>query len=256
MKRAVISSFFIFVFCVSILSQKMTEPKLLGSLIAGEDPSEFLLHDVMERSEIYLKDNPEGQLIVRICGSDDFSTAFIKAAFNPLAASNYNVFIKRIIVPYEKIFIAKSSKCLGKENIVFTEHWFVPDKNTLEYDEILPVNDILYRAYYIDDYDLKSGKNKSKTTKEEQFAENITEFVAKLKNDPNGQGFIVHNSKNKAIKRNIEKVKARLEKENIGLQRVKIVIKVRMDIDKNAKLVPIKDEKKYFPDLELVTIKK
>jgi len=98
--------------------------------------------------------------------------------------------------------------------------------------------------------------NKSKTTKEEQFAENITEFVAKLKNDPNGQGFIVHNSKNKAIKRNIEKVKARLEKENIGLQRVKIVIKVRMDIDKNAKLVPIKDEKKYFPDLELVTIKK
>jgi len=88
MRKIALISITVLAFCVSVLPQKMTEPKLLGSLLAGEDPSEFLLHTVMETSQYYLQDNPDGKLIIRICSSDDFSTAFVKSVFSPLSASN------------------------------------------------------------------------------------------------------------------------------------------------------------------------
>jgi hypothetical protein len=240
MKKTVLILILLLAFGFSVFGQKMTGPKLLGSL---------------ERSQFYLKDNPEGKLIVRICGSDDFSTAFVKSAFNPLAASNYNRFTQLILVPYERIFIAKSSKCVREKNFIFTQHWFVPDKNTLEYDEILPVSDIFYKDFDVDDYDVERNKYTKTAAEEKQFAENIANFVAELKKDPKAEGFIRHNSRNQTMKRNIEKVKALLEKENVGLQRVKTLIKVRMEIDRKMKLAPVKDEKRYFPVLEIVTIK-
>ncbi len=256
MKNSFLVSGFILVFCLSVFSQKMTEPELLGSLTYGEDPSEFLLHTVMQRSHYYLEDNPDGKLIIRICSSEDFATAFVRSVFNPLSASNYNGFTRSIIVPYEKIYIAKASKCARKDKVVFTQHWFVPDKNTLETDEMFPVNDISYKAFSVNDYNYKSGKGKSKSEQNKDFKDHIREFVDELKTNPAAQGFIVHNSKNGIMKRNIEKVKSLLNQENISPQRVKIVVKIRLDIDKNEKLMPVRDEKKHFPNLEVLAIKK
>ncbi|MCA1624909.1 MAG: hypothetical protein LC768_11110 [Acidobacteria bacterium] len=239
-----------------VSAQKLTEPKLLGNWIAGEDPSEFLLHSVMEYSQTLLEKNPEGKLIVRICSADEFSTAFIKAPLNPLAASQYNQY--RLLVPYEKIFIANSSKCLEDRKFVFNEYWFVPAGNTLEYEEIFLVNSINHKNFVVDGYNFTNNKLKEKSMEvmNKEFEENIVEFVLELKNNPKTEGFIVHNSKNKRMRRNIEKVNAILKKENISFQRVKTITKVRLYFDRNEKLKPIKDEKTYFPILEAITIKK
>ena len=255
MKRIALISIFIFVFCSSVLPQKLTEPQYLGSWVAGEDPSEFLLHRVMEYSEILLKENPEGKLIVRLCSLDKFSTAFVKAPLNLLKASAYNLFTKRIIVSFEKIFIANSSKCLGKEKFDFIQYWFIPDAATLEYDEIFPVNNIDYKSLWIDDYDFDSNKNKITSVQEKEFAENITEFTAQLKNNPKAEGFITYFSHSRRIKRNLEKIMTILGKENINLQRVKILMKTYLVIEKNNKLKRFKDKKEKFPSLEILTIK-
>jgi len=240
----------------TVSAQKLTELKHLGNWIAGEDPSEFLLHSVMEYSQTLLEENPEGKLIIRICSANEFSTAFIKAPLNPLAASQYNQY--RLLVPYEKIFIANSSKCFEGLKFVFNEYWFVPKENTLEYEEIFPVNSINYKSFVVDNYDYTSDelKEKSLQAQNKDYEDNIGEFILELKNNPKTEGFIVHNSKNKRIRRNFEKVNTILKKENIGIQRVKTVIKIRLDFDRNGKLKPVKDKKAYFPALKVITIKK
>ena len=253
MKRIALISIFIFVFCSSILPQKLTEPTLLGNWTAGEEPSEFLLHRVMETSQRYLEDNPEGKLIVRICSLDNFSTSFIKAPLNPLSASNYNKY--RLLVPYEKIFIANSAKRFEEREFIFNEYWFVPNENTLEYDKIIPVNDISYKSFVVDDYDSDSRKDKAVEEQKKEFAENITEFINELKSNEESEGFIVYYSNTKKIKRNIEKVMALLTKENVSLQRIKTAIRTNLVENKKGKWVQIKDKKETFPSLEILTIK-
>jgi hypothetical protein len=249
MKQTILISVLLFGFCISALPQKLNEPVLFGNLFAGEDPSEFYYHDVGETSDRFLKDNPEGKLVVRICSSDDFLTALIKAPFNPLWG-NYTAF-----VPDEKIFISKSSKCLDERKFVSNQYWFVPDKITLEYDEIFPVKDIFYKDFDVDDYDFNTNKRLKTSVEEKEFTENINKFIKELKDNSKAEGFIVHNSKNETMKRNVAKVTKLLEKENISSQRVKTVLKVRLTTDENLKLVPIKDQKRYFPVLEILSIK-
>lgn len=239
----------------SASSQKLNEPILLGSFIAGEDPSEFLLHRVMEESERLLEENPEGKLIVRICSSGDFSTAFVKAPLDPVAASRYNLFTKRIIVPYEKMFIANSSKCFEKEKFVYNQYWFVPNDNKIEYDEIFPVESISYKVFYVEDYDYETNKQKTFESQNKEFTKNVSDFINELKNNPKSEGFIVHNSKNKRMKRNIEKVYNILKRENINLQRVRTIIRITLDSDKNGELKPVKDEKQSLPVLKILVIK-
>ncbi len=157
-----------------------------------------------------------------------------------------------------KIFIANSSNCLEGRKFVFNEYWFVPTENTLEYEKFFLVNSINYKNFIVDGYDFISNKPKEKSVevRNKEFEENIAKFVLELKNNPETEGFIVHNSKNKRLRRNIEKGNAILKKEDISLQRVKTIIKVRLDFDRNGKLKPVKDEIAYFPALEVITIKK
>lgn len=256
MKQIILTSILIFTFCLSVLPQKLSEPFLLGNLTYGDDPSEFLLHDVMERSQRFLEENPEGKLVVRICGTDDFSTSFVKATFSPLSASNYNELMKRILVPYEKIFIAKSSKCLGNSQVTFPQYWFFPDKITIENEEMFSIKEISYLTFNVWDYDFETSKKKTFQEQKKEFSANIKEFVEELKNDPKAEGFIVHNSKNVTIKRNIQEVKRILVKEKINSQRVKTFIQVSLTYGRGGKTFPIKDEKETFPSLQILTIKK
>ena len=238
-----------------VAAQKLEEPHLLGVWIAGEDPSEFLLHRVMEYSEALLKDNPEGKLLIRICSSDNFSAAFIKSPLNPLAASNYNRF-GRIIVPYEKIYIANSSRCHRQSKFIVNEYWFTHDTNTLEYEEIYSVKNIYNKTFTVDDYDFNPNKRRNTTAEKKQFESNVNDFVNELKANPKAEGFIVHNSKNKTMNRNIEKVTLFLQKEKINLRRVKTVVNVLLSSIEDEKLLPIKDEKRYFPDLKILAVEK
>ena len=235
MKRVVLLAIIIFAICSAVSAQKLAEPKLLGNWIAGEDPSEFLLHKVMEYSQNLLQENPDGKLIVRICSSDEFSTAFIKAPLNPLSASYYNQF--RLLVPNEKIYIARSSKCLGKNKYVHNQYWFVPDRNTIEYEEIFPVNDIYYKSF-------ETG----------EFDENLKTLIKELKNNPKANGFIVHNSSSRKLKRNLEKVKRLAQNEALDVKKIKIVKKVRLESGENGKLIETRD-KNTFPTLVLLEIR-
>ena len=247
MKRFITLLIIIIAICISASAQKLLEPKLLGNWIAGEDPSEFLLHIVMEYSQRLLEENPEGKLIVRICSSDKFSTAFIKAPLNPLSASQYNQW--RLLVPNEKIFIARSSKCLGKDKYIYNQYWFVPDRNTIEYEEIIPVNSISYKEFRSDEYESKSSKQAK-----DKFAKNVENFLNEVKNNHKTEGFIIHNSKNKRMRRNIEKVISLGKKEGGDLNTIKTVIKTQLYFDENGKSFPVKDEGKSFPLLSTITI--
>jgi hypothetical protein len=251
MKQIILLTTIIISILGSASAQKLTEPLYLGNFIAGEDPSEFLLHTVMEQSQSLLEENPEGKLIVRICSSDEFTTAFIKAPLNPLSASQYNQY--RLLVPYERIFIARSSKCLGKGRYIFNEYLFVPGESKFEYEEIFPVNDINYKIFVIDEFDYSDERVKSINEQNKEFEKRIEDFVNELKNNSVTEGFIVHNSKNKRMKNNIEKVYAILQKENISLQRVKTINKIRLDGDRNFRLKPVK-EKYRFPRLAVITV--
>lgn len=259
--KKIIKAVVVFAFALSsfslVFAQKLDKPQFLGIWTYGEDPSEFLLHLVMEASQSYLKDNPDGKLIVRMCSSEDFYTAFVKTSQSPFAASNYNRFY--IIVPYEKIFVAKSSICREKYQFVHNEYWFVPADNMLEYEEIFPVNKISYENFSIGKiYDFKNDRyeKKSLKTKEKEFAENITKFINELKSNPKTIGLIVHNSKGKKLKRNIEKVKTILEKENINSGRIKTVKDSKLEENKKGKLVLVKDDGDSFPSLITIAVEK
>lgn len=254
MKKLFLIVAIIFTISTSALAQKLTEPKLLGTWIAGEDPSEFLLHSVMEYSQSLLEENSEGKLIVRICSLDGFSAAFIKAPLNPLAANRYNQY--RLLVPYEKIFIANSSKCMKGTKFIVNQYWFVPDGNTLEYDEIYSVNNISYKNFYVSDYDFSNNKEKSLTEQNKEFAENVEEFTSQLKNNPKAEGFIVHCSKNRKMKRNIENVLVIAKKEDINVERIKTIIRPKLDVNEKGKLFSIKDEGNSFPLLGVIEVKK
>jgi hypothetical protein len=153
-------------------------------------------------------------------------------------------------VPYEKIFIARSSKCSGSEKHIYNQYWFVTDKNTLEYEEIFPVNNISYKVFILYEYESKSDKQS-----ENEFTKSVKEFINELKNNPKTEGYIVHSSKNKRMKRNIEKIKSFVKKEGVNLGQIKTVIRTRLEPDRNGQLIPSKD-KNAFPALAIIEIKK
>ena len=252
MMRAVLLLITILLFGVLVSAQKLTTPKLLGQLEGnGDDLSEFFAHQIIEPTHFALEENTGGRLIIRVCSADEFTDALVKSPVNPVAEILFGS-----LVPTEKIFIAKSSACVKTVGLVFNQYWFVPENSKLEYDEIISASNISYKTIDVDDYDNERRKYKRTNIEESRFAENITEFINELKNNPEAKGYIVYNSDNKTMKRNIEKVKALLGKENISLKRVKTLRKIRMTYAENGEIGEIIEEKRYFPFLELVAIKK
>jgi len=112
------------------------------------------------------------------------------------------------------------------------------------------VNSISYKEFFVNQYESRSIKQLK-----DEFAKNVEDFVNKLKDNPKTEGFIVHNSRNKRMKRNIEKVISLVKKKGGGFDRVKTVIRTRISFDENAKLFPVKDESNSFPLLTTITIK-
>lgn len=243
--------------CLQIINaQKLAEPKHLGNWIAGEDPSEFLLHSVLEASELLLEDNPDGKLIIRICSKDDLATAFIKTSMNPLSVSGYNQY--RQIVPYEKIYIAKYAGCLGKDNFVYNQYWVVPNKSLFKYDEVISVNKIKYSNNYLEEYDHDGYKSKRKNYKllTKKFDKMIEKFVDNLAENPNSKGFIIHNSKRKELKSNISKVIRALKEKGIKTRRYTVIKKPRLEWNEKGEIYLEKNDKMNFPRFSIIEINK
>jgi hypothetical protein len=247
MKGLVLSIITIISICVSMSAQKLTEPKYLGGWIAGEDSSEFLYHRVLETSLELLKENPDGKLIVRICSSDEFSDAFVKSSLNPLTIANYGFY--QVLTP-ERVFVARSKNCLFEKKFLQSQYWFVADKIDLEYDEIYSARSIYYKDFEIYEFDAKDRRKLKR-----EFDENLEKFISELKNNPQAEGFIVHNSTNRKMKRHIEKVQSLLRNQSVNLGRIKTVIKVQLEPIESGKLMSVKD-KNSFPTLAVIEIKK
>lgn len=227
----------LFNFC-SLFAQKVNEPVLLGSWFGGEDPSEFLLHTVVETSSAYLKENPNGKLVVLICSNDEFLTAFVSTTLNPLAVGQY---LRWSLIPEEKIFIARSSNCIGKSKNSFNQYWFVPGEGTLAYEEAFPAENIAFKKFQVDnEYKWFGDEQKIVETEstKKHFIENITEFIKELENNLNTKGFILSFSNNKRMKRNLEKVKQSLKDKKIDMNRIKIINPKKDFSDDSGRLYP------------------
>lgn len=237
--------------CFVSFSQKLSEPKLLGNWIGGEDPSEMLIHLVLEASASYLKENPNGNLVVRICSPDEFSTAIVKTTLNPLSIKNFNFYSRhQSIFPSERIFVARSSNCAENVRFAYNQYWFVPKESVLESDEIYSANDIYFNNFYV-------FEDEEKNVERITFEENINKFIKELKDDSKLEGLIVHNSKSKRMKQNIEKVKKRLEAENLNLKRIKIVKAPQPEFDiENEKITLLENDKSSYPRLTTLKINK
>lgn len=120
--------------------QVVTEPKLVGSWIGGEDFGEFIYHKT-ELLGYYLKENPRGKIVARLCSKNRMSLALVSSAG---FAFNFPWYAEIHRIPADKIYFSRSSKCGEKRE----QYWFVPENAAFYYDEMIPAKKSKGKALY------------------------------------------------------------------------------------------------------------
>ena len=203
----------ILVFTNTVFAQKLSEPKLLGTWGMGfEDYQEFIYHKIEAVKFSYLKDNPNGKVIARICSKHEkMSLALVDSvgfAYNLPSRTNY------FQIPTDKVFFARYSKCGNKSE----QYWFVPENTSLNYDEIILANRIKVNRLLSIQY---KNPDSSEATKE--FIDNTQKFIEQLKNNPKAEGFIILNIRTK--KRYLQKALHQIQQEKLDKTRFQILRK-------------------------------
>jgi hypothetical protein len=182
----------------------------------------------------YLKDNPNGKMVARICSNDKLPVALARSVGY---ASNFLRHTQYFKIPINQIFLARSAKCVEntKTTHSFEQYWFVPEGKTLDADEMLPIDEVLVERLVVDDYDQETKAAKK------QFADCTKEFIKRLKNNSEAQGFIVLTWKNKSVNRNTQEAIKQLKLESINSNRFQIIKK--------------KTYESHYPEFMIVTIK-
>ena len=173
------------VFCIfvnSAFSQALAEPKLVGTWRLGyEDYGEFIYHKVEAFAFSYLKENPNAKMVARLCSRDKMSVALVGShGF----AFTFPEYAKHLGVPADRIFFARWSKCESKSE----QYWFVPENGDFEYDEMILAERVRVDRLLVGYYD-----NPFSQPAKREFAKNLEEFIAELKNNPKAEGFIIRN---------------------------------------------------------------
>jgi hypothetical protein len=202
-------------FSIEIVSQKLTKPELVANVTndRGDDFGEFIYHKT-EILAYYLKENPNGKIIARLCSKNNLPFALVSSfgfAYNfPQTA------IGAIGIPVNKVYFARSSKCSDR----IEQYWFVPENTSLDYDEIILAEKVkvnrLTEEYYEEPNSLEA-----KT----EFAKNTKEFIEELKNNPTSEGFIIRNIKTKS--RYLQQALRQIRKEKISSNRFQVIRKKR-----------------------------
>jgi hypothetical protein len=194
--------------CIFVFPQKLAEPSLVGVWRLGyEDYGEFIYHKV-DQFGSYLKDNPNAKMVARLCSSDDMSRA--------LAGSHGFAYT----APVNRMFFARWSKCESKTE----EYWFVPENGRLEYDEMIPAE--------------KVRVNRALGSSQDEFAQNLKEFITELKNNPQTEGFIIRNIG--MSDRKLKEALRQLRNEKVDGKRFQILSK--------------RSYRSYYPEFMTVTI--
>lgn len=205
----------LFSFCIlinSIYPQKLEEPKLVGTWVKeNEDYGEFIAHKVEAFAFYDLPKNPKANMVARLCSTEKMSVALVDSVGSAYQLPGYAKYFK---APSDRFFFARWSKCEGKSE----QYWIVPEGSKFEYDEMISAEKIEVKRL-IEDYE---GSPTSQSAKKE-FAENIKEFIAELKNNPKAEGFIIRNFK--TDKHRVKEALKRIQKENIDKSRYQIIRK-------------------------------
>jgi hypothetical protein len=213
MRRIVfIAPFAVCIFVSSAFSQKLAEPKLVGIWRLGyEDYDEFIYHKVEEFAYSYLKENPRAKMVARLCSRDKMSAALVGSDGFAFSLPEYT---KNLQLPVDRIFFARWSKCESKSE----QYWFVPENSRFEYDEMIPADrvrvDRLLVGYYA---------NPASQPAKREFAKNLKEFIAELKDNPKAEGFIIRNGGMRS--RYLKEALRQLRNEKIDGNRFRIVRK-------------------------------
>jgi hypothetical protein len=215
----------LFSFCIFVnlaYSQKFAEPRLVGTWRLGyEDYGEFIYHKVEQFAFSYLKENPNARMVARLCSRDKMSDAL---AGSGGFAFTFPEVAKNLQVPADRIFFARWSKCESKSE----QYWFVPADENIEYDEMVPAERVRVNRLLV------SNNPGSRS----EFAKNLKEFIAELKNNPKVEGFIIRNTgmSNRYLKEALQQ----LRDENIDKNRFHILSK--------------RSYRSYYPEFMTVTI--
>lgn len=191
-------------------SQKLSEPKLVGTWSGGEDFGEFIFHKT-EELNYYLKENPNGKIIARLCSKDKMSLALVSSigfAFNfPWYADGQKV-------PSENVFFARYSKCNDKTE----QYWFAPENTSIDYDEIILAKKVGVTRLLGDNYEKPNSAEAKK-----DFAKNTKQFIEELKNNSKAQGFVIRNLKTKS--NYFQQASKQIQKEKIDKSRIRFIRK-------------------------------
>lgn len=210
-KVLVVGLFACCIFVSSAFSQKLAEPRLLGTWKLGyEDYGEFIYHRV-ETFASYLKENPNAKMVARLCSSDKMSLAL---AGSHGAAFSMPEQAKQLQLPANKILIARWSKCESKTE----QYWVVPENSNLEYDEV-----ILAERVQVNRWLVGYSDNRISQPAEREFANNLNAFIAELKSNPKAEGFLIRNYVSRS--RNLKVALKRLRDEEIDENRFQILRK-------------------------------
>lgn len=217
-------------FCIfvnSAFSQKLAEPRLVGTWKLGhEDYGEFISHKVEAFALSYLKENPNAKMVARLCSTSNMPAAL---AGSHGFAFTFPEYAEHLKIPADRMFFARWSKCESKSE----QYWFVPENGRLEYDEMIPVERVRVKRLLIS-YSDNPTSQPAKT----EFAKNLQEFIAELKNNPKTEGFIIRNTG--MSNRQLEEALRQLRNEKVEKNRFQILRK--------------RSYKTYYPEFMTVTI--
>jgi hypothetical protein len=217
---------FICIFVNSVIPQQPAAPRLVGTWKLGyEDYREFIYHRV-EYFASYLKENPNAKMVARLCSSGNMPVALAAShgfayAF-PETTENFQV-------SADRVFFARWSKCESKSE----QYWFVPENSGIEYDEMIAAERVRVKRLLVGYY----GNPVSQPAKSE-FARNLKEFIAELKNNPKSEGFIIRNTG--MSNRSLKEVLRQLRREKVEEKRLQILTK--------------RSYRSYYPEFMTVTI--
>jgi len=208
MKSLLLIAFALCIFASSVFSQKLTDPRLVGVWKLGQDDyGEFIYHKV-DYFASYLKEDPDAKMVVRLCSSDNMPLAL---AGSHGFAYSFPKSAEMFQVPPGRMFFARWSRCENKSE----QYWVLPENSSIEYDELIPVERVRVNRLLI-------GSSTSKSAKRE-FAKNLNEFIAGLKNNPQTKCFIIRNiGMSSCI---LEKALRQLRFEKVDVNRFQIVSK-------------------------------
>lgn len=160
--------------------EQLTSPKLVGTWSGGDDFDEFIWHRT-EALGFYLKQDPDGKIVVRLCSKSDFPLALVST--NGFAYSFPNTLSTQEI-PISKAYFSTYSQCTPRTE----QYWFVPTGMNIKYDKIVPLGRVKVNRFIEDYYEKPTSQDA-----ENEFLQNMRSFIRVLRDDPIAKGFVISN---------------------------------------------------------------